>query len=327
MEGFGGVFVEFLGGFFDVIFYFNCLLKEGIFFINCYVNSFCIDCGIVCIFSGYFGLFMVLVMKIFVKSCMLFVIVEGLFKVGYKIDFLYGGDINFINMKSYLLSIGYQCFIVNIDFLLVEQISNVWGVNDDIIFEYLYNQLRNWKEEGFWYIVFLIFSSYEFFEVFYYWLEDKIFNVFVYIDECLGKFVDWLKQIFVWKDFLVICFFDYGFYYLCEGFNVMFCFYYIFLLWLGGVVKQFMQVDKIMNQIDLVVILLGQFGLEYIVFMFSCNVLGSDYKYFFVFYSFNNGFLFRDSIGVMVFDNNFGSIFFDEFEVDEFCLDKGKVIL
>lgn len=85
-------------------------------------------------------------------------------------------------------------------------------------------------------------------------------------------------------------------------------FYHIPLLWLGGAVKQPMQVDKIMNQTDLAATLLGQLGLEHTAFTFSRNVLGSDYKYPFAFYSFNNGFSFRDSTGVTVFDNNSGSI-------------------
>ena len=99
------------------------------------------------------------------------------------------------------------------------------------------------------------------------------------------------------------------------------------LLWLGGAVKQPMQVDKIMNQTDLAATLLGQLGLEHTAFTFSRNVLGSDYKYPFAFYSFNNGFSFRDSTGVTVFDNNSGSILFDEPEADESRLDKGKAIL
>ena len=82
-----------------------------------------------------------------------------------------------------------------------------------------------------------------------------------------------------------------------------------------------------MNQTDLAATLLGQLGLEHTAFTFSRNVLGSDYKYPFAFYSFNNGFSFRDSTGVTVFDNNSGSILFEEPEADESRLDKGKAIL
>ena len=327
MEGFGGAFVEPLGGLPDVTPHFNRLSKEGVFFTNCYANSFRTDRGTVCTFSGYLGLPTASVMKIPAKSRTLPAIAEGLSKAGYKTDFLYGGDINFTNMKSYLLSTGYQRLIANTDFSLAEQTSNAWGVNDDITFEYLYNQLRNRKEEGPWHTAFLTLSSHEPFEVPYHRLEDKIPNAFAYTDECLGKFVDRLKQTPAWKDLLVICLPDHGFYYPREGSNAMPRFYHIPLLWLGGAVKQPMQVDKIMNQTDLAATLLGQLGLEHTAFTFSRNVLGSDYKYPFAFYSFNNGFSFRDSTGVTVFDNNSGSILFDEPEADESRLDKGKAIL
>lgn len=327
MEGFGGAFVEPLGGLPDVTPHFNRLSKEGVFFTNCYANSFRTDRGTVCTFSGYLGLPTASVMKIPAKSRTLPAIAEGLSKAGYKTDFLYGGDINFTNMKSYLLSTGYQRLTANTDFSLAEQTSNAWGVNDDITFEYLYNQLRNRKEEGPWHTAFLTLSSHEPFEVPYHRLEDKIPNTFAYTDECLGKFVDRLKQTPAWKDLLVICLPDHGFYYPREGSNAMPRFYHIPLLWLGGAVKQPMQVDKIMNQTDLAATLLGQLGLEHTAFTFSRNVLGSDYKYPFAFYSFNNGFSFRDSTGVTVFDNNSGSILFDEPEADESRLDKGKAIL
>lgn len=327
MEGFGGAFVEPLGGLPDVTPHFNRLSKEGIFFTNCYANSFRTDRGTVCTFSGYLGLPTASVMKIPAKSRTLPAIAEGLSKAGYKTDFLYGGDINFTNMKSYLLSTGYQRLTANTDFSLAEQTSNAWGVNDDITFEYLYNQLRNRKEEGPWHTAFLTLSSHEPFEVPYHRLEDKIPNAFAYTDECLGKFIDKLKQTPAWKDLLVICLPDHGFYYPREGSNAMPRFYHIPLLWLGGAVKQPMQVDKIMNQTDLAATLLGQLGLEHTAFTFSRNVLGSDYKYPFAFYSFNNGFSFRDSTGVTVFDNNSGSILFDEPEADESRLDKGKAIL
>lgn len=327
MEGFGGAFVEPLGGLPDVTPHFNRLSKEGIFFTNCYANSFRTDRGTVCTFSGYLGLPTASVMKIPAKSRTLPAIAEGLSKAGYKTDVLYGGDINFTNMKSYLLSTGYQRLTANTDFSLAEQTSNAWGVNDDITFEYLYNQLRNRKEEGPWHTAFLTLSSHEPFEVPYHRLEDKIPNAFAYTDECLGKFIDRLKQTPAWKDLLVICLPDHGFYYPREGSNAMPRFYHIPLLWLGGAVKQPMQVDKIMNQTDLAATLLGQLGLEHTAFTFSRNVLGSDYKYPFAFYSFNNGFSFRDSTGVTVFDNNSGSILFDEPEADESRLDKGKAIL
>ncbi|WP_455672351.1 LTA synthase family protein [Phocaeicola sp.] len=326
MEGFGGAFVEPLGGLPDVSPNFNRLSEEGIFFTNCYANSFRTDRGTVCTFSGYLGLPTASVMKIPAKSRTMPAISEELVKEGYHTDFLYGGDINFTNMKSYLLSKGYQRLTANTDFTLAEQTSNAWGVNDDITFDYLYNQLTERKESP-WHTAFLTLSSHEPFEVPYHRLEDKIPNAFAFTDDCLGKFIDKLKQTPVWKDLLVICLPDHGFYYPREGLHTDPKFYHIPLLWLGGAVKQPMKVDKIMNQADLAATLLGQLGLDHSAFNFSRNVLGSDYTYPFAFYSFNNGFAFRDSTGVTVFDNNSQSIMLEEPAANEARLNKGKAIL
>jgi phosphoglycerol transferase MdoB-like AlkP superfamily enzyme len=327
MEGFGGAFVEPLGGLPDVTPHFNRLSKEGVFFTNCYANSFRTDRGTVCTFSGYLGLPTASVMKIPAKSRMLPAIAEGLSKAGYKTDFLYGGDINFTNMKSYLLSTGYQRLTANTDFSLAEQTSNAWGVNDDITFEYLYNQLRNRKEEGPWHTAFLTLSSHEPFEVPYHRLDEKIPNAFAFTDDCLGKFIDKLKQTPVWENLLVICLPDHGFYYPRVGLNTAPKFYHIPMLWLGGAVKQPMKIDKIMNQADLAATLLGQLDMDHSSFNFSRNVLGSDYTYPFAFYSFNNGFSFCDSTGVTVFDNNSESILLEEPVGSENRINKGKAIL
>lgn len=326
MEGFGAAFVEPLGGLPGVTPHFNRLSEEGVFFTNCYANSFRTDRGVVCTFSGYLGLPTASVMKIPAKSRTLPAISEELVKAGYQTDFLYGGDINFTNMKSYLLSKGYQHLTANKDFSLAEQASNAWGVNDDITFEWLYNQLKDRKETP-WHTAFLTLSSHEPFEVPYQRLEEKIPNAFAYTDECLGKFIDKLKQTPVWKDLLVICLPDHGFYYPREGLNTLPKFYHIPLLWLGGAVKQPMKIDKIMNQTDLPATLLGQLGVDHSSFNFSRNILGSDYTYPFAFYSFNNGFSFRDSTGVTVFDNNSENILLEQPAGSGERINKGKAIL
>lgn len=326
MESYGARFIAPLGGIPDVAPNFNKLTEEGVFFTNCYANSFRTDRGTVCTFSGYLGLPTASVMKIPAKSRTLPSIAEELVKEGYKTDFLYGGDINFTNMKSYLLSKGYQHLTADKDFSLAEQTSNTWGVNDDITFEYLYNQIKDRKETP-WHTAFLTLSSHEPFEVPYHRLEEKIPNAFAFTDDCLGKFIDKLKQTPVWKDLLVICLPDHGFYYPRVGLNTAPKFYHIPMLWLGGAVKQPMKIDKIMNQADLAATLLGQLGLDHSSFNFSRNVLGSDYTYPFAFYSFNNGFSFCDSTGVTVFDNNSESVLLEEPAGSEDRINKGKAIL
>ncbi len=326
MEGMGGVFVEPLGGLSDVTPNLNRLSEEGLFFTQCYANSFRTDRGTVCALSGYLGLPTASVMKIPAKSRTLPAISEELVKAGYTTDFLYGGDINFTNMKSYLLSKGYQKLTADTDFSLLEQTSNAWGVNDDITFEHLYNLLKD-RKNGPWMTTFLTLSSHEPFDVPYNRLEDKIPNAFAFTDDCLGKFIEKLKQTPVWDNLLVVCIPDHGFRYPKEKVDRGGEFSHIPMLWLGGAVKQPMKVDKIMNQTDMAATLLGQLGLNHSMFTFSRNVLGSAYTYPFSFHCHGGGFAFRDSTGVSAYDTKANQISFEEPSANEERLNRGKAIL
>ena len=326
MEGFGGVFIEPLGGLSDVAPNLNRLSQEGVFFTNCYANSFRTDRGTVCTLSGYLGLPTASVMKIPAKSRTLPAISEELVKAGYQTDFLYGGDINFTNMKSYLLSKGYQKLTADTDFSLAEQASNVWGVNDDITADWLLSQLKE-RKEGPWFTTYLTLSSHEPFDVPYNRLEEKIPNAFAYTDECLGKLVDGLKQSEVWEDLLIVCIPDHGFCYPQGSVDRGGEYSKIPMLWLGGAVKQPMKVDKIMNQADMAATLLAQLGLDHSMFTLSRNVLGSDYTYPFAFHTSGSTFTFRDSTGVSAYDTKANTISYEEPSPSEDRLKRGKAIL
>lgn len=326
MEGFGGVFIEPLGGLSDVAPNLNRLSQEGVFFTNCYANSFRTDRGTVCTLSGYLGLPTASVMKIPAKSRTLPAISEELVKAGYQTDFLYGGDINFTNMKSYLLSKGYQKLTADTDFSLAEQASNVWGVNDDITADWLLSQLKE-RKEGPWFTTYLTLSSHEPFDVPYNRLEEKIPNAFAYTDECLGKLIDGLKQSEVWEDLLIVCIPDHGFCYPQGSVDRGGEYSKIPMLWLGGAVKQPMKVDKIMNQADMAATLLAQLGLDHSMFTFSRNVLGSDYTYPFAFHTSGSTFTFHDSTGVSAYDTKANTISYEEPSPSEDRLKRGKAIL
>ena len=328
MEGFGGAFVEPLGGLPDVAPNLNRLSEEGVFFTQCYANSFRTDRGTVSALSGYLGLPTVSIMKVPAKSRTLPAISEELAKAGYQTDFLYGGDINFTNMKSYLLSKGYQKLTADSDFSLAEQNSNVWGVNDDITSEWLLSQLKERTETDTpWFTTYLTLSSHEPFEVPYNRLEEKISNAFAYTDECLGKLIEDLKQSPVWENLLIVCLPDHGFCYPQGTTDRGGEFSHIPMLWLGGAVKQPMKIDKIMNQTDMAATLLGQLGLDYSMFPFSRNVLSESYVYPFAFYSSGSVFAFRDSTGVSAYDIKADCISYEEPLASEERLNRGKAIL
>ena len=327
MEGFGGVFVEPLGGIKGVSPNLNRLAEEGVFFNNCYANSFRTDRGTVCALSGYLGLPTASVMKIPSKSRTLPAISEELVKVGYRTDFLYGGDINFTNMKSYLLSKGYQHLTADKDFSLKEQTSNAWGVNDDITFDYLLKTLEKREGKDPWFTTFLTLSSHEPFEVPGHRFDEPILNAFAYTDECIGHFIDGLKKTPVWDNLLVIFVPDHGFRYPREVTDRGGEFSHIPLIWAGGAVKEHKVFSKIMNQTDLAATLLGQLGIDHSQFNFSRNVLGDDYVYPFAFHCWSNGFAYRDSTGVSAYDTGADHLSFEEPSGSADRINKGKAIL
>ncbi|MDR2027727.1 MAG: LTA synthase family protein [Prevotellaceae bacterium] len=325
-ESLSGKFVGALGGEPDITPNINRLSGEGIFFTRCYSGSFRTDRGIVCTLSGYPGLPTASVMKLPVKSRNLPSIAKSLAKAGYKSDFLYGGDIDFTNMRSYFLGTGYLDITSDEDFTLKEQRSHAWGVNDDITFDHLYNAICE-RKDSLWHTGFLTLSSHEPFTVPYNRLENKIPNAFAYTDECFGQFIDRLKKTPAWDNLLIILLADHG---CCYPANVTTHdpdFFHTPMLWLGGAVAKPLKTDKMISQTDLAATLLGQLNIPHDDFTFSRNVFSSSYSYPFAFFSFNNGFGFRDSTGVSVYDNHPDRTILEEPTPSPDRIEKGKAIM
>lgn len=325
MESFGGALVESFGGVKGASTNLDRLSKEGVWFTNCYANSYRTDRGTICTFSGYQSFPTLSVMKMPNKSRTLPSIAAELRKQGYHTDFLYGGDINFTNMKSYLLESGYQHLIADVDFP-VSQRKNAWGVNDDITFEWLYNHLKD-RNDTPWHTAFLTLSSHEPFEVPYHKLDEKVPNAFAFTDHCLGQFIERMKKTPQWDDLLIICLPDHGFYYPEEGNGHAARIHHIPMLWLGGAIKQPMVIDKIMNQTDMAATLLAQLGLNHDAFNFSRNVLSKEYTYPFAYWTFGGGCAFADSTGVTLYDLNADRVADESPSPDSNRLQRVKAIL
>lgn len=331
LEGFGAEFVESLGGAKGASTNLDRLGREGVWFTDYYCNSYRTDRGTVCALSGYPGLPQTSVMKIPAKSRHLPGIARSLGKAGYETDFLYGGDINFTNMKSYLLSTGYQRLTADTDFSLQERTSNAWGVNDDITFDHLYRTLAARTDTTkHWHTAFLTLSSHEPFEVpFDRFPDDRRLNSFAYTDDCLGRFIDRLKQLPQWKDMLVICLPDHGIAYPQGGQtdHTEPRRYRAPMLWTGGAVKAPRTVDFPVNQTDLAATLLGQMGLPHDDYPFSRNVFGTGYTYPFAFYTFNDGLAFHDSTGTTVYSHEADRVLTDDPHPSSTRLQRGQAIL
>ena len=178
IEGMGGDFVHAISGRPDVTPRLDSLISQGIFFSNCYAGSFRTDRGMVCVMNGHPGLPMTSIMKLPNKSAALPSLPGKLREVGYETYFMYGGDINFTNMNSWLYGTGFKHVTSDADFSHLERKTNAWGVNDDITFSRLLSEIKE-RKDSLWFGGFLSLSSHEPFEVPYHRLDDKICNSFV----------------------------------------------------------------------------------------------------------------------------------------------------
>lgn len=278
------------------------LKKEGINFANCFANTWRTDRGTVCTYSGYPSFPTSSVMKMPNKTRHLPSIARSLQNEGYDTHYYYGGDINFTNMRSYLIATGFSSLVWKKDFSADEQATSKWGVCDGIMFDAVYKQLTQ-KHDTPQLIGFSTLSSHEPWDVPLKKLDDPIKNAFYYLDDCLGRFVDKLKSTKRWENTLLVILPDHSIDFqgvdeTQERRNR------IPLVWIGGAIKEAKTVTQICNQTDLPATLLAQCGLAHTDFRWSRDVLSSSYQYLFAVHNYNNGFSVRDSTGFMVYDLN-----------------------
>ncbi len=299
LESCGGQFTE-ISGRSDITPNLNRLAKEGVYFTNCYANSWRTDRGTVCTWSGYPSFPTMSVMKIPSKSCTLPNIARTLQQErGYSTHYLYGGDINFTNMRSYLVSGGFANLTWKEDYTREEQTSAKWGVRDDITFETL-NKLTTTMRQPFL-IGYSTLSSHVPWDVPIHHFDDEVLNAFYYLDQCVGKFIEQLRKTPLWDNTLVVMLPDHGIVYdgLDESNPLL---NHIPMIWVGGAVKAPCRIEKICNQTDLPATLLGQLGLNHDAYTFSRDVLSKTYTHPAAIHTYDDGFTMMDSTSFVNYD-------------------------
>ena len=299
LESCGGQFTE-ISGWTDVTPNLNRLAHEGIYFSNCYANSWRTDRGTVCTWSGYPSFPTMSVMKMPVKSNTVPNIARTLQQErGYETHYIYGGDINFTNMRSYLVAGGFQNLTWKKDYTIEEQNTAKWGVRDDITFETL-RQLTTTMHQPFL-IGYSTLSSHVPWDVPIQHFDDEVLNAFYYLDQCVGNFIEGLRKTDLWDHTLVIMLPDHGIVYngLNESNPLL---NHIPMIWVGGAVKKARQIDLICNQTDLAATLLGQLGLNHDDYTFSRDVLSTTYLHPFAIHTYDDGYTMIDSTSYVNYD-------------------------
>ena len=305
------------------------LKQEGIDFAACYGNTWRTDRGTVCTYSGYPSFPTSSVMKMPMKTNHLPGIATSLREVGYQTYYLYGGDINFTNMRSFLVTTGWEQLRWKADYTNEEQSSAKWGVRDDITFNTLYEQIAtidtaaNHQRHL---LGFSTLSSHEPWDVPLKKLDQEIPNVFYYLDACIGDFIDRLKQLPQWDNLLIIFLPDhsYDYYGHTEADQAR---NKIPMVWAGGAVKAPKKIMKRCNQTDLAATLLAQLQLPHDQFRWSRDVLSASYRYPFAVHNYNNGFSLTDSTGFVAYDLESNRLVTNESSQAERLVRMGKAIL
>ena len=298
MESCGAIFTE-LNGHPEITPNLSRMAQEGINFTNCYANSWRTDRGTVCSLSGYPSFPKFSVMKIPEKCNTLPSIAKTLQKAGYTNSYLYGGDINFTNMKGYLIGTGYDKLTSMTDYTAKERETSQWGVRDDITCQTLYQMITHQK--GHFLIGYSTLSSHEPWDVPVKKFKDPIINSFYYLDQCLGKVIAQLKKTPQWKDLLIVLLPDHSILYKDYD-QTKLMRNQIPMIWIGGAVKAPRNVGILCNQTDLPATLLGQMKLNHDDFKYSRDVFSKSYRYPTAVNTFNNGIMLTDSTGYMVYD-------------------------
>ncbi|KAA6326711.1 hypothetical protein EZS27_024222, partial [termite gut metagenome] len=324
LESFLSKAMESLGGISGVAVNMDKLGEEGILFTNFYANSFRTDRGLVSIIAGYPAQPTMSIMKYPKKTESLPSISRSLKRVGYDLQYYYGGDADFTNMRSFLLSAGFNRIVSDKDFPVQERLSK-WGAHDHVVFSRFLSDLEDKPREPFLKII-QTSSSHEPFDVPYHRLEDPFLNAIAYTDSCLGDFISRFRQTDLWERTLVVLVPDHAGGYPYPTDNLSPERYQIPLIWTGGAIKHPVKVDAYGSQIDIAATLLSQLGIPHDEFKFSKNLWNPASPHY-AFFTYPNIFGMITPENQLVFDCDAEQVYSDTGIHLSENLMKGKAIL
>lgn len=326
MESFASDIMPSMGSYKDVAVCLDSIAQQSILFTRFYANSFRTDRGMVSILSGYPAQTTTSIMRYPRKTSQLPSIARNLAKYkNYKTTYYYGGDADFCNMRSYLVSQGYQHIISDANFPIEDKLSK-WGVPDHILAAKMMEDIKAQQNEKRPMLRILqTSSSHEPFEVPYHRLKDKRLNAFAYTDSVMGAIVREYRKLPRWKNTLIVFVPDHVGGYKENLNDHDRSRYQIPLILAGGAISRPMKVGIIGSQHDIAATLLGQLGVEHREFTFSKNMM-SDATPKFAFFAVNDAFGVVSEENSLIYDNRAKRTVYDKGEKG-FNLKRGQAYL
>src|SRR5688572_7421264 len=192
LESFTADVIEPLGGRPGIAPNLNQLCQEGILFTNFYSSGDRTDKGLISILSGYPAQPVTSIIKNPAKTQRLPYLNHYMLDLGYRTSFVYGGDVDFANFRSYLTNSRFD-HITSDENFPEEYDQSKWGVHDHIVFQQALHECDTAREPFF--KVILSLSSHEPFDVPMVPQfpgndgENLFINSCYYTDKCIGDFI------------------------------------------------------------------------------------------------------------------------------------------
>jgi phosphoglycerol transferase MdoB-like AlkP superfamily enzyme len=284
------------------------LASEGILFEEIYAAAGRTDKGVLASISAFPAQAIRSVMKQNNKQEKLPGIAQEFEKNSYSTSFYYGGESEFFNMKSYVLSHGYQKLVDQHSFQR-KDMNSKWGAYDDKVFTKQLADMDNSKQPFFSTILTL--TNHEPFEIPVERkykgenVNDQFRSTMFYTDSCLGAYLNDAKKKSWYKNTLFVIIADHGHRLPNDLTEFEARKYRIPLIFYGDVIKsefKGLKISKTGSQTDLAATLLNQVKFDASRYTWSKDLLNPSTPGF-AFFNWDNGFGFATKEQVISYDN------------------------
>jgi len=282
LESFVADLVESLGGEPGITPHLEEIIKGGVSFNQIYAASDRSDKGLVAVFGGFPAQGPESIIKYIDKHENMPAIGQEFQAAGYKTSFFHGGQSEFYNMKSYMLSHGIEQIVDNINFSPLDPRTS-WGVYDHVVFQKMLETL-NEEQEPFFSSIFTLVNHEPFtLNAAYKFGNNSNVNKFkstaYYTDESIFNFLEEAKKEPWYKNTLFVFIADHGHRLPAEKYDINHPKrFHIPMVFYGDVIKEEyrgLKVNVIGNQTDLPNTLLTQLNLPTNRYTWSRDLLNT----------------------------------------------------
>ena len=308
LESFTAELVGSLGGEKGVSPNLDKLAAQGILFDQIYAAAGRTDKGVTATISGFPSQAIRSIIKQNAKHEKLPGMAQELAMNSYSTSFYYGGESEFFNMKSYILSHGYKTLVDKHSFAS-KDMNSKWGTYDEKVFSKQMTDMDAVKQPFFSTILTL--TNHEPFElpVKEHFEGDNVENKFrstaFYTDSCLGAYLKEAREKPWYKNTLFVILADHSHRLPANLTEYDPKRYRIPLLFFGDMIKpefKGTRINKTGNQTDLAATLLNQVNIDPVRYLWSKDLLNPGTRGF-SFFNWDNGFGFATEDQIVSFDN------------------------